>query len=123
MLQSDILAASRQAMYTAISHPRLHAEKSLCVGIYAPEGPTPLPTEANNQEDAQTSLGDKPAAKRTIKDPMAGIPPDACVCVAQPRGPFFKTMGRADRWNRVWLLPEEAIYLVERGSLYLTGLY
>ncbi|PCH07166.1 tRNA-splicing endonuclease, subunit Sen54 [Penicillium occitanis (nom. inval.)] len=119
MLQSDILAASRHAMYTAISHPRLHAEKSRCIGIYAPEGPTPLPTEANNQEDVQANGEGKPATKRIIKDPMAGISPDACVCVPQPRGPFFKTMGRADRWNRVWLLPEEAIYLVERGSLYL----
>lgn len=118
MLQSDVLAASRNAMYTAISHPRLHPEKSRCVGIYAPEGPTPPPTEANNQEDSPASVEDKPA-KRTIKDPMAGISPDACVCVPQPKGPFFKTMGRADRWNRVWLLPEEAIYLVERGSLYL----
>lgn len=119
MLQSDILAASRHAMYTAISHPRLHPEKTRCVGIYAPEGPTPLPSEANNQEvDAQASVDEKPA-KRIIKDPMAGISPDACVYVPQPRGPFFKTMGRADRWNRVWLLPEEAIYLVERGSLYL----
>lgn len=105
-------------MYTAISHPRLHPEKSRCIGIYAPEGPTPLLTEASNQDDAQARVGDKPA-KRTIKDPMAGIPPDACVCVPQPKGPFFKTMGRADRWNRVWLLPEEAIYLTERGSLYL----
>lgn len=121
MLQSDILAASRHAMYTAISHPRLHAEKTLCVGIYAPEGPTPLPTEAEKQVNAAETTGaeEKPATKRTIKDLMAGIPPDACVCVPQPRGPFFKTMGRADRWNRVWLLPEEAIYLVERGSLYL----
>ncbi len=26
-------------------------------------------------------------------------------------------MGRADRWGRVWLGPEETVYLVERGSL------
>lgn len=26
-------------------------------------------------------------------------------------------MGQADRWNRIWLLPEEALYLLERGSL------
>lgn len=120
MLQSDILAASRHAMYTAISHPRLHPEKSSCIGIYAPGGPTPPPSEAEKQVDAEkTGVEEKPATKRIIKDPMAGISPDACVCVPQPRGPFFKTMGRADRWNRVWLLPEEAIYLVERGSLYL----
>jgi tRNA-splicing endonuclease subunit Sen54 len=103
-------------MYTAISHPRLHPEKSRCVGIYAPEGPTP---PAESQVDDQGTGAEEKAPKRIAKDPMAGISPDACVCVPQPKGPFFKTMGRADRWNRVWLLPEEAIYLVERGSLYL----
>jgi tRNA-splicing endonuclease subunit Sen54 len=46
-----------------------------------------------------------------------------------PRGPLFKTMGkvwpgkedplgpRAAGDNRVWLLPEEAIYLLERGTI------
>ncbi|KAI5286123.1 tRNA-splicing endonuclease subunit sen54, partial [Ascosphaera aggregata] len=40
-----------------------------------------------------------------------------CVCVPNPRGQFFKNMGKADTNNRVWLFPEEAIYLLERGSL------
>lgn len=43
--------------------------------------------------------------------------PDACVYVPIPKGSIFKTMGQADRWNRIWLLPEEALYLLERGSL------
>lgn len=36
--------------------------------------------------------------------------------VHDARGPHFKTIGRADR-TAVWLLPEETIYMVERGSL------
>ena len=39
------------------------------------------------------------------------------MCVPNPRGQYFKSMGQADRWNRMWLLPEEALYLIERGSL------
>lgn len=34
-----------------------------------------------------------------------------------PRGPHFKSMGRADSKGVTWLLPEETIYLVERGNL------
>lgn len=123
LLQSDILAASRDAMYTAISHPRIHPVKSMCVGIYAPEGPTPLADSGKPADDNEGSLPSSTEAKsataQTVKNPMAGISPDACVYVTQPKGILFKTVGRADRWNRVWLLPEEAIYLVERGSLYL----
>ncbi|KAK2873902.1 hypothetical protein FQN49_002013 [Arthroderma sp. PD_2] len=42
---------------------------------------------------------------------------DACVCVPNPKGQHFRTMAQADSMNRMWLLPEEALYLLERGSL------
>ncbi|ANB15365.1 Sen54p [Sugiyamaella lignohabitans] len=32
-------------------------------------------------------------------------------------GPHFMTMGKADSSGVIWLLPEEVIYLVERGSM------
>ncbi|KAL2313708.1 putative tRNA-splicing endonuclease subunit sen54 [Schizosaccharomyces pombe] len=38
-------------------------------------------------------------------------------CVEKAHGPLFKTMGTADSQNRMWLLPEETLYLVERGSM------
>ena len=33
------------------------------------------------------------------------------------RGTHFKAMGKADSKGVVWLLPEETIYMVERGNL------
>ncbi|KAF3915221.1 hypothetical protein ABW20_dc0108597 [Dactylellina cionopaga] len=33
------------------------------------------------------------------------------------RGVLFKSMGRADKSGTIWLLPEELIYMVERGSM------
>ncbi len=36
--------------------------------------------------------------------------------VQAARGPHFKTLGKADK-RGVWLLPEETIYMVERGAL------
>ena len=39
--------------------------------------------------------------------------------VENPRGQHFRTMGQADASGRLHLLPEEALYLVERGNLDL----
>ncbi|OAL69935.1 tRNA splicing endonuclease subunit [Trichophyton violaceum] len=46
-----------------------------------------------------------------------GLQSGACVCVPNPKGQHFRTMAQADSLNRMWLLPEEALYLLERGSL------
>lgn len=77
--QDRVLAASREAMHTALSYPRLHAGKSHVVG----------------ELDAASGM----------------------TVVARAKGQHFRTMGRADREGRVWLLPEEAVYLCERGNL------
>ena len=37
--------------------------------------------------------------------------------MSQPKGAIFKTMGKSDSFGRLSLLPEEALYLLERGSL------
>jgi tRNA-splicing endonuclease subunit Sen54 len=85
-------------MHNALAHPRIHHPKTQVIGIYAPDGPAPPP---------QVKVDEK----------GTGVPPEYCVVVPIPKGQYFKTMGQADRWNRVWLLPEEAMYLMERGSL------
>lgn len=97
--QADVLSASRQAMHNALAHPRIHNPKSQLVGFFTHTGPAPPPTV-------------------TVTDGKGvGVSPDTCVYVPNPKGQYFKTMGQADRWNRIWLLPEEALYLIERGSL------
>ncbi|KAK6497671.1 tRNA-splicing endonuclease subunit sen54 [Arthrobotrys musiformis] len=37
--------------------------------------------------------------------------------IHEQRGVLFKAMGRADKTGTMWLLPEELMYMVERGSL------
>lgn len=86
-------------MHNALAHPRIHHPKNHVVGIYSPDGPMP------------------PAHVQIPDGRGVGVHPDTCVFVPAAKGQIFKSMGQADRWNRVWLLPEEAIYLVERGSL------
>jgi tRNA-splicing endonuclease subunit Sen54 len=82
--QAASLAASRHAMNTALSFPRLHQAKTHVVAQYCPE-----------------------------QAPYGG----ASVRVDHAHGPHFRTMGKGDSKNRIWLLPEEALYLIERGNL------
>ena len=46
-------------------------------------------------------------------------PHDGRAIVENPKGQHFRTMGQADASGRLHLLPEEALYLVERGNLDL----
>lgn len=85
-------------MHNALAHPRIHAPKHHVVAFYSPDGPVP-------------------PASVEVPAKGLGVHPDSCVWVPLAKGPLFKTMGQADRWNRVWLLPEEALFLLERGNL------
>ncbi|KAL2830551.1 hypothetical protein BDW59DRAFT_170115 [Aspergillus cavernicola] len=111
LFQADILSASRQAMHNALSYPRLHNPKTRVIGVYAPNGPAPPPSPKTLDTIAEASPTTKPPRV------SVGVHPDSCVYVTNPKGQLFKTAGQADRWNRVWLLPEEALYLLERGSV------
>jgi tRNA-splicing endonuclease subunit Sen54 len=82
--QAAALDASRNAMHTALSFPRLHQAKTHLVAQYCPQA---------------VRYG------------------GACVRVDNAHGPHFRTIGKGDSRNRIWLLPEEALYLIERGSL------
>ena len=119
-------------MHNALAYPRLHHPRNQVIGIYAPDGPVPPPlAQAPKQMDTVLEDNDPPQPQQpedttaTAGDagpPKAagtevGVPAESCVYVSNPKGQYFKTIGRADRWNRVWLLPEEALYLLERGSL------
>ncbi|EEH48929.2 uncharacterized protein PADG_05008 [Paracoccidioides brasiliensis Pb18] len=144
--QADVLAASRDAMHNALAYPRLHNPKTRVVGIYCPTGllrPARNPTGGGSRADKDNSSDENVAkegkdvgveeSKEKKKDkerdteryapprkkppPPHGIGNGTCVCVPSPRGQHFRTVGRSDHWNRVWLLPEEALYLLERGSL------
>jgi tRNA-splicing endonuclease subunit Sen54 len=116
--QTGVLSESRRAMHNALSFPRLHSGKTHVVAFYAPDGYFPLADIPQPKAGTETEKSSESAEKPARPAPKsANISPDACVYVPNPKGQLFKSLGQADRWNRLWLLPEEALYLLERGSL------
>ena len=106
--QGNALRASRQAMHDALSAGRVHTTKNWVVGYYTGRGAGRRATDkdADNDWDRRERGRDRDGRLR-----------DCVVRIDQPRGTNFRTMGVSDRENRMWLLPEEALYSVERGSL------
>jgi tRNA-splicing endonuclease subunit Sen54 len=101
--QGNVLEASRQAMHEALSHTRIHPPKAYLRGYYY--GDAGLKRDEVIGEESRQGLDD-----------------DHIVVVNSAKGPHFKTMGKmtqGQKYGSIWLLPEEALYLVERGSLDL----
>lgn len=106
--QQDVLELSREAMHEALSFVRVHNHSkktgSSARGWYLGSG----------VEGADVIMSEEIRGK--------GLTSDHVVLVQAAKGPLYKAIGRAPRGinsNNVWLLPEEALYLVERGDLDL----
>lgn len=101
--QEGILAASRQAMHDVLSYTRVHIPKSHKRGFYY--GADGLPRDEAIPEEWRQGLDD-----------------DHVVMAESSKGTLFRTMGKSTtgkRHSSMWLLPEEALYMVERGNIDL----
>lgn len=120
-LQANALEQSRQVMEEVLSFTRVHKKTNWLRGWYFPDrwADAVEPEEA----EAPQSHGEprEAAAKRRGLDAR-----DRVIVVEHDKG-HFKTMGRIvtgqgkdqPGWDKIWLLPEEALFLLERGSLDL----
>lgn len=102
--QDAVLERSREAMHEALSYVRVHTNiKNTCRAWYFGEG-------VEGREEF-------------LKESVRGrVEAGYCVMVEEAKGPMFKCMGKAPKGRdsrSVWLLAEEALYLVERGGLDL----
>jgi tRNA-splicing endonuclease subunit Sen54 len=109
--QDAVLAASRQAMHDALDYTRVHAPKSNCRAWYFGDA-------------VFDGDGDTAEAEEVMSDAVRGrgLDRDHVVMVESSRGTQYRTMGKTALGKadaRIWLLPEEALYLVERGNLDL----
>lgn len=101
--QDGVLEASRQAMHDALDYTRIHIDKGYIRGFYYGE-------EGVGRDEVVPG------------EWTQGLEDDHVVVLESARSTLFKTMGQTSRGkarSSMWLLPEEALYLVERGNLDL----
>ncbi|KAJ4407475.1 tRNA-splicing endonuclease subunit sen54, partial [Gnomoniopsis sp. IMI 355080] len=128
--QSSALEASRSAMETVLSYTRLHnSGKDWIRGWYFPdrwatageEGQeylSEVEKEGKEVDEKQAKIAREKAAERREIHTR-----DRVVCVSLQH----HTLGRSVRgqgttvpgWDQVWLLPEEALFWLERGTMDL----
>lgn len=92
MLQSDTLTASRQAMHDALSFQRSSRPDGITIATY------------HSELNMAYSVG----AKGQLIARMGHV---------LPKGE--DPMGEQGRGSRLWFLPEEVIYLIERGTMHV----
>ncbi|KPI38092.1 putative tRNA-splicing endonuclease subunit tsp-5 [Cyphellophora attinorum] len=98
--QANVLDESRQAMQDALSFVRSQSAKTHNVGQLV--------------EDLSEG---KKCDLRLRKGLVGRDWDDRCVVVYNFKSTFGRTFGRADFRSWTWLLPEEALFLLERGTL------
>jgi len=100
--QDGILEASRQAMHDVLDYTRVHTPRGHTRAFYYGKE-----VMEGNEVGRQW---------------RQGLTDDHVVLLESSKGPHFKTMGQptlGTSSSNLWLLPEEALYLVERGTLDL----
>ncbi|KAL2044297.1 hypothetical protein N7G274_003002 [Stereocaulon virgatum] len=80
-------------------------------------------SQSNTLEASQQAMHDALSVPRAHnpKNNIVGLydPSNSTTVIENPRGPMTKTMGKGDAHGRLNLLPEEALYLIERGTMDL----
>ena len=89
-LQANVLSSARQAMHDALSYPRIHQSRKANYAIYHPE------TNMAYVDAPKSTLFKTTGFSHPKTDPLNATKPNS---------------------NRIWLLPEEILYLIERGTV------
>jgi len=104
--QEGVLESSRKAMHEALDYTRVHTTKDVR-GFFFGDG-------VCDEEDTEIVMSEGVRGR--------GLSRNHVVLVETARGTAFKTIGKTAAGTkdaRMWLLPEEALYLVERGTMDL----
>ncbi|KAL1883899.1 tRNA-splicing endonuclease subunit sen54 [Diaporthe australafricana] len=111
--QASALEKSRQAMEEVLGYTRVHSSKDWMRAWYFPD----------RWIEDEVFEGNKVKTEKVAAERRDLHAQDRVVCV----GFEHKSLGRKIRgqgnnkpgWDQVWLLPEEALFLIERGGLDL----
>ncbi|KAI0436377.1 hypothetical protein F4803DRAFT_542442 [Xylaria telfairii] len=121
--QESVLESSRSAMHEVLSYTRQNQPRNSLRGWYFPD----RWADATPSSDLAS---DKQHADRTTKGRGSGwglFARERVVALESHTGTMLSSMGRvvtsaeksSPGWLKTWLLPEEALFLIERGSLDL----
>ncbi|KAI1372292.1 tRNA-splicing endonuclease subunit sen54 N-term-domain-containing protein [Hypoxylon crocopeplum] len=112
--QEGALEASRTAMHEVLSYTRSHKPKDHTRAWYFPDKWADVPAEEEREGEKGAGLF---ARERVVavEDELRGPLGQSTGRVVTGLEAYRQTPG----WLKTWLLPEEALYLVERGSLDL----
>ncbi|RYP60217.1 hypothetical protein DL769_008206 [Monosporascus sp. CRB-8-3] len=119
--QQGALESSREAMHEVLSYTRTHKPSGYIRGWYFPDRWADVPSTEEDDNGEEGAKKDKRTAPGMFtRDRVVALDLEAGL-------PLFRSMGRVvaglekgtPGWGKTWLLPEEALLLVERGSLDL----
>ncbi|TGJ87108.1 hypothetical protein E0Z10_g1700 [Xylaria hypoxylon] len=125
--QESVLESSRSAMHEVLSYTRQHQPRNPFRGWYFPDRWADMPPESESTTDTATNKqsGDRPTKNH---DSAQGLfARERIVALESDKGTMLSSTGRvitsAERFSpgrlKTWLLPEEALFLIERGTLDL----
>jgi tRNA-splicing endonuclease subunit Sen54 len=120
--QESVLETSRTAMYDVLSYMRQHQPRSVMRGWYFPD------RWANMSDESEQ--GEKGFSHQPTKHRGSGhglFARERVVALESDKSTMLLSMGRvvtsaeklSPGWLKTWLLPEEALFLIERGTLDL----
>jgi len=120
--QESVLEASRTAMHDVLSYTRQHQPRSVMRGWYFPDRWADMPHES---EQGEKGVCDQPLKYRGSRQGLFAR--ERVVALESDKSTMLSSMGRvvtsaeklSPGWLKTWLLPEEALFLVERGTLNL----
>ncbi|KAK0634635.1 hypothetical protein B0T17DRAFT_622493 [Bombardia bombarda] len=115
-LQDNALEQSRQAMTEVLSYTRVHTQQNWTRAWYFPDWWTDYVEEEEDEEQKQSQTEKKPYAH--VRDRVVVVESSSVASQNLGRAITGQAKDRPAR-GKDWLLPEEALYLLERGSLDL----
>ncbi|KAI1135362.1 tRNA-splicing endonuclease subunit sen54 N-term-domain-containing protein [Hypoxylon sp. FL0543] len=114
--QEGALEASRAAMHEVLSYTRSHRPKDINRGWYFPDKWADAPSEEQREVEKGARMF-APDRVVVVEGDLRG--PLGHNTGRVVTGPGFEAYKQTPGALKTWLLPEEALYLVERGSLDL----
>ncbi|KAI0556076.1 tRNA-splicing endonuclease subunit sen54 N-term-domain-containing protein [Xylaria curta] len=125
--QEGVLESSRSAMHEVLSYTRQNQPRNALRGWYFPDRWADVAPESELPSEVAT---EKQPGDRTTKGRGSGwglFARERVVALESDAGTMLSSMGRvvtsaeksSPGWLKTWLLPEEALFLIERGTLDL----